>query len=161
MPSKAFIAPTVALLISSLTACMQDVNSQLIEAGRQGDARNIEGLLAAGAEVDAKDEKGITALLYASSEGHSASVEALLDAGADVDAQANDGMTALMVVAKGNTEIARALLDAGADVNAKTNQGVTPLMVAVATGNTEIVRPSWRRVRTWMPWPIMGSLPGR
>ena len=139
MPSKAFITLTVALLISSLTACMQDVNSQLVEAGRQGDARNIEGLLAAGAEVDAKDEKDITALLYASSEGHSASVEALLDAGADVDAQANDGMTALMVVAKGN--------DGWGD----PSDGGCP---------TRKLFPSWRRVRTWMPLPIMGSLLG-
>ena len=138
MPSKAFITLTVALLISSLTACMQDVNSQLVEAGRQGDARNIEGLLAAGAEVDAKDEKDITALLYASSEGHSASVEALLDAGADVDAQANDGMTALMVVAKGNTDIARALLEAGANVDAIADHGVTARMMTERNGYIEI-----------------------
>ena len=57
MPNKAAIALMVALLVSSLTACTQDVNSQLIEAGRKGETRNIEGLLAAGAEVDAKDEK--------------------------------------------------------------------------------------------------------
>ena len=125
MPNKAVIALTVALLVFSLTACIQDVNLQLIEAGRKGETRNIEGLLAAGAEVDAKDEKGVTALMYASAEGYAQSVEALLDAGADVDAQANDGLTALMVVARGNTEIARALLDAGADVDARTQRGVT------------------------------------
>ena len=53
---------------------------------------------------------------------------------------ADDGLTALMVVARGNTGVARALLDAGADVNAKTQQGVTPLMVAVAMGSAEIVQ---------------------
>ena len=90
--------------------------------------------------MDAKDEKGVTALMHASAEGHTQSVEALLAAGADVDAQADDGMTALMVVARGKTEIARVLLDAGADVNGKAQHGVTPLMVAVAMGNTKIVR---------------------
>ena len=50
MPSKAAIALMVALLTSSLTACTQDVNSQLIEAGKKGETTNIEGLLAAGAD---------------------------------------------------------------------------------------------------------------
>jgi len=134
------ISSAFLMMLISVPAFTQDVNSQLIEAGKKGETRNIEGLLAAGAEVDAKDEKGVTALMHASAEGHTQSVEALLDAGADVDAQADDGLTALMVVARGNTEIARALLDAGADVNVKAQHGVTPLMVAVATGNTQIVR---------------------
>ena len=134
------ISSAFLMMLISVPALTQDVNSQLIEAGKKGETRNIEGLLAAGAEVDAKDEQGVTALMHASAEGHTQSVEALLDAGADVNAQADDGLTALMVVARGNTEIARALLDAGADVDARTQRGVTPLMVAVATGNTEIVR---------------------
>jgi len=134
------ISSAFLMMLISVPAFTQDVNSQLIEAGKNGGTRNIEGLLAAGAEVDAKDEKGVTALMHASAEGHTQSVEALLDAGADVSVQADDGLTALMVVARGNTEIARALLAAGADVNAKAQHGVTPLMVAVATGNTQIVR---------------------
>ncbi len=134
------ISSAFLVMLISVPAFTQDVNSQLIEAGRKGETRNIEGLLAAGAAVDAKDEKGVTALMHASAEGHTQSVEALLDAGADVNAQASDGLTALMVVARGNTEIARALLDAGADVNAKAQHGVTSLIVAVAMGNTQIVR---------------------
>ncbi len=138
--STRIISSAFLMMLISVPAFTQDVNSQLIEAGKKGETRNIEGLLAAGAEVDAKDEKGVTALMHASAEGHIQSVEALLDAGADVDAQASDGLTALMVVARGKTEIARALLDAGADVNAKAQHGVTPLLVAVAMGNTLIVR---------------------
>jgi len=138
--STRIISSAFLMMLISVPAFTQDVNSQLIEAGKKGETRNIKGLLAAGAEVDAKDEKGVTALMHASAEGHTQSVEALLDAGADVDAQADDGLTALMVVARGNTEIARALLDAGADVNAKAQHGVTSLMVAVATGNIQIVR---------------------
>ncbi len=138
--STRIISSAFLMMLISVPALTQDVNSQLIEAGKKGETRNIKGLLGAGAEVDAKDEKGVTALMHASAEGHTQSVEALLDAGADVDAKADDGLTALMVVARGKTEIARALLDAGADVNAKAQHGVTSLMVAVATGNTQIVR---------------------
>jgi len=134
------ISSAFLMMLISIPAFSQDVNTQLIEAGEKGETSKIEALLAAGAEVDARDVMGVTALMHASAEGHTQSVEALLDAGADVDAHANDGLTALMVVARGNTEIVRALLDAGADVNAKAEQGVTPLMVAVAMGNPEIVR---------------------
>ena len=95
-------------------------------------------MLAAGAEVDAKDEKGVTALMHASAEGHTQSVEALLDAGADVDAQASDGLTALMVVARGNAQIVRTLLDAGAQVDAKADSGVTALMLTERNGYIEI-----------------------
>ncbi len=138
--STRIISSAFLMMLISVPAFPQNLNSQLIEAGKKGETGNIEAWLAAGAEVDAKDEKGVTALMHASAEGHTESVEVLLDAGADVDAQANDGLTALMVVARGNTETARALLEAGADVNAKAQQGVTPLMVAVAMGNAEIVQ---------------------
>ncbi len=134
------ISSALLVMLLSVPAFSQDANTQLIEAGKKGETRKFEGLLAAGAEVDARDERGVTALMHASAEGHAQSVEALLDAGADVDVHADDGLTALMVVARGNTKIVRSLLDAGADVNAKAEQGVTPLMVAVAMGNTEIVR---------------------
>ncbi len=138
--STRIISSAFLMMLVSVPAVAQDVNSQLIEAGTKGETENIEAWLTAGADVDAKDEEGVTALMHASAEGHTQSVEALLDAGADVDAQADDGLTALMVVAKGHPEIARALLDAGADVNARAPHGATPLMVAVATGSAEIVR---------------------
>jgi len=138
--TKSIIISALLMMLISVPAFPQDLNVELFEAAKNDQSERVKSLLAAGAEVDAKDEKGITALLYASSEGHPQTVEALLDAGAEVDAPANDGMTALMVVAKGNTEIAQALLDAGADVEARTQRGVTPLMVAVATGNTKIVQ---------------------
>ncbi len=97
------ISSAFLMMLISVPALTQDVNSQLIEAGKKGETRNIKGLLAAGAEVDARDVMGVTALMHASAEGHTQSVKALLEAGADVDAHANDGLTALMVVAKGKT----------------------------------------------------------
>ena len=45
MPNKAVIALTVALLVFSLTACIQDVNLQLIEAGRKGKPGTLRGCL--------------------------------------------------------------------------------------------------------------------
>ncbi len=97
------ISSAFLMMLISVPAFSQDVNTQLIEAGEKGETSKIEALLAAGAEVDARDVMGVTALMHASAEGHTQSVKALLDAGADVDAHANDGLTALMGVARGNT----------------------------------------------------------
>jgi len=52
-------------------------------------------LLAAGAEVEAKNNKGVTALMFAAIGGHAAAIAALLAAGAEVEAKDNGGLTAL------------------------------------------------------------------
>ena len=48
MPNKAVIALTVALLVFSLTACIQDVDSQLIEAGGKAKPGILRGCLRPG-----------------------------------------------------------------------------------------------------------------
>ena len=84
--NKRTISFAFLMILVSVPAFGQTFNAQLIEAGKKGETENIKAFLTAGAEVDAKDEKGITTLMHASAEGHTRSVEALLDAGADVDA---------------------------------------------------------------------------
>ncbi len=75
----------------------------------------VQALLDAGADVNAKDNNGETALIQAASTGHTETVQALLDAGADVDAEGAFEMTALMwAKRKGHTEIVELLKKAGA-----------------------------------------------
>ena len=63
-----------------------------------------------GADVNAKDNNGETALIEAASTGHTETVQALLDAGADVDAEGVFEMTALMwAKRKDHTEIVELL----------------------------------------------------
>ena len=65
-------------------------------ASANGHESIVRALLDAGADKDAKDDEGSTALTWASESGHESIVRALLDAGADRDAKDNEGRTALM-----------------------------------------------------------------
>ncbi|OGK12293.1 MAG: hypothetical protein A2W80_04675 [Candidatus Riflebacteria bacterium GWC2_50_8] len=84
----------------------------------------IEALVKAGANVDARDKDGMTAMRYAKSPEI---VEALVKAGADVNASNNDGYTALIYQASlcENPAIISTLLNAGANPKLKTNCGCT------------------------------------
>lgn len=124
----------------------------LIEAVREDAADSVKVLLDAGAKVNAKDDIGQTALMYASgvydhlsyacAGGHCVDiVKILLAFKADVNVKDNyQGNTALISAAKnGNAEIAKLLIEAGADVNLANNDGNTPLKYAEENGHTEIV----------------------
>ena len=93
----------------------------------------LKALLGRGEEVavDAKDDEGATALMFAAQGGHATAIEALLAAGAEVEAKIEDGRTALMLAAGGGHAAAiAALLAAGAEVEAKDNNGRTALKIA-------------------------------
>ena len=85
----------------------------------------------AGADVNAKDNDGWTALLAAAANSNPDIVSVLLKAGADVDEKDERGWTALMTAAATNTgpEIVSVLLRAGADPNAEGEDGRTALMM--------------------------------
>jgi len=71
MPNKSIIALWLALLIPIL-ACTQEVNSQLIEAAKNGETEKVRAALDSGASVDARDEGIVaeTALMLAAQKGH-------------------------------------------------------------------------------------------
>ncbi len=84
-----------------------DINSNLITAAIEGDVAGIQALLEQGADVNAKDSDGATALIFAASEGHKDVVKVLLDSGADVNATDFLGQNALVAASDGDyTEIA-------------------------------------------------------
>lgn len=87
-------------------------------------------LLQSGAELNARDNAGLTPLAYAIRNTNTEWVNLLLEEGADVNVQDIRGRTTLMLAAQAQTDPS-ALLNAGAEVNAQDREGRTALMYAV------------------------------
>ena len=105
----------------------------LHRAAKAGNLKGLEAALTAGADVNARDNKGWTALMYVVDKGYVLLVEPLLQAKSDPDIRAPDGATALfMAVAHGHSEIIPLLMKAGADPTIKGPKGKTATEVAQA-----------------------------
>ena len=91
----------------------------------------VATLIAAGADVNAKNSGGRAPLHDAASDGDSPIASMLISAGANVNATNNYGSTPLFSPAQeGRAPIISVLISAGADVNAKNNNGRTPLYIS-------------------------------
>jgi hypothetical protein len=73
-----------ALSLQTATPSKQELNDQLFEAVRKGDAAAVTAALDKGADVNAKFRYGATALFKAAERGHTEVAKILLDRGADV-----------------------------------------------------------------------------
>ncbi len=114
-------------------------NYDFIALCKSGDAVKVEEAITNGADVNAKNNEGKTALMWAAMFGHADVAEILLKHGANVNAKDNDGWTALMKAAKyGHADVAEVLLKHGADVNANNNNGKTALMFAAENGHADV-----------------------
>lgn len=93
------------------------VRPEFESAATSGDVLALETQLTAGADVDAKDRYGQTALMLAAHRGHLVAVEALLRHGANLNVTAKYGLSALMLAIVSEHEaVAQALVRAGADL---------------------------------------------
>ena len=94
-----------------------------------------------GADVEAKDKDGGTALMLAAESGHKAVMRLLLKKGADVEAKHVTGRTALKWAAEGEEEaVVRLLLKKEANDEAKDRTGLTALVLAAESGHETVVR---------------------
>src|SRR5947199_148509 len=112
------------LLAMALSACSKKaLPPPLMPAAVKGDSKDVQALLAKGAEPGEKNSNGWTPLLVAAERGHTAVVQALLTKGAEVNAkEPKQGRTALFVAAaNGDAATLQVLLAKGADVDEKDN----------------------------------------
>ena len=118
-------------------------DSPVADAAMRGDVAAVRALLAEGADVNAPQGDGMTALHWASHNGDASLVGILIDAGADVGAGTRIGQyTPLHLAAQGGAgEVVEMLLGAGADPLARTRGAgaAAPLHFAAASGNVRAV----------------------
>lgn len=114
--------------------------SPLYIAARRGDVEIVEILIASGADLDATDPSGRTALVAALTRRNHDVVRTLIAAGADVNlAERSPGRGPLMlVIDEAPSSLSMTLLlEAGADINQPDGRGETPLAAAAFMGETE------------------------
>ena len=120
---------------------LEQINKDLIKAGRYNDVSRVKELLAHGANVNFRAlTDGDTPLIEATSLGHLDIVKLLLAYRADVNFRDPDGESALIIASEnGHLNIAELLLAYRADVNFRDNDGYTALMVASENGHLNVV----------------------
>jgi ankyrin repeat protein len=121
------------LLIKKGANIADELNSDLFNNAKWGDPKKIKLLLEKGAEVNAQDNSGRTALIIAAWNGHEEVCKLLIAQGAAINARDDDGRTALIVAAwLGYEKICELLIHQEADVYARDNTNFTALMTALA-----------------------------
>jgi ankyrin repeat protein len=115
-------------------------NDDWIEAVKVNDTATMQSLVEQGANLEARDDIGRTALMLTTMTGARRAVQTLLRKGVQVNAQDNAGKSALAWAALSDQpELARLLLERGADVNQKQKDGQTPLMLAAMREHTSLL----------------------
>ncbi|XP_049796418.1 ankyrin-3-like isoform X1 [Schistocerca nitens] len=121
----------------------QDKNRLLIKAAMVGSTADLRALLAAGADVGARDEtwESWTALHWTADRGHVEAARLLLEAGAEVGARTRQESTVLHLAAcSGHAAVVQLFTDStkySVDPNAADAYSQTPLHCAASWGRAE------------------------
>ncbi|MBZ5676205.1 MAG: ankyrin repeat domain-containing protein [Acidobacteriia bacterium] len=136
------VCALIAVLLAGAAMAAPDTALTLLNAAESGDHAAAMRLVSVkGANVNATQADGSTAIMYASANGDLELVRALIKAGANVKLKNQLGTSALTEASIiGSAPIIDALLKAGADPNFKTPDGETPLMAAARSGKVDAAK---------------------
>jgi hypothetical protein len=134
-PFLSALAGIILILCYVAAASATELNEQLWDASRKGDANAVESLIAQGADVNAKTHYGANALWLAAYKGHADVVKILLKHKADPNnMDIVWGVTPMASsVLAGKVDIVQMLLEAGADPDAA-------IMEALISQNPKLIR---------------------
>lgn len=122
------------LLTSLHKETIDESTRMFIEAVRRTEIKKIQQAIGSGIDVNAFDENGNTALMYAAQKGKFETVQILLKAGADPNISGEGVPPLIAAIGSGDSSIVRILVKAGANVNASI-QGQTALTQATIYSN--------------------------
>jgi len=152
-PAGPRLAALVAICATTLLAAVPDApaavpdssavapDSPVADAAQGGDMELVRTLLRGGADVNAAQGDGMTALHWAAMRGDVSMIETLLYAGSNLEATTRLGAyTPLHLASKdGRADAVAALLKGGSKTNARTATGATPLHFSAASGSVDAV----------------------
>jgi len=130
-----------SVIAIALTAWLHAASAPVADAAMARDREAVKTLLKNGADVNAAQGDGMTALHWAARNGDAELTQMLLFAGANVKAATRlGGYTPLMMAAdQGHAGVIAALVSGGSDVKAANALGTTALMLAAQSGNPQAV----------------------
>ncbi len=119
---------------SETTVKVETPKTPLAMAAFMGDAKSVNGHIAAKSDLNQKDDYGSTPLTIAATFGKTEVAKLLIEAGADLNIASADGSTPLHTASFfGRTEIAKLLINNKADLSIRNSYGATALESLLAS----------------------------
>lgn len=127
------------LLISSISSHYPDYH--LLQAAEKGHSEDLLRVLREEhPNLSARNNYGVSALIFAANNGHLDCVKILIDHGANINERSNNGKTAVHWATHwGHDSIVYFLLERGANLTIPDKEGMTVLMTAVLHGRKALI----------------------